>query len=337
MKKIKKLLSGLTLRIKSLYSAANRLLFDRLPPLVGTPLAVLLVIAPIILAILAYHVGRHKHPSSYTVMVTNLEGNSGGSGVIISNNPSESVILTNNHVCDGVLKKGGKIRLVSGEEHAVTGYLAATEHDLCVLTVAADLKNSISVATNAPDLYAPALITGHPALMPNVITNGHFGGRQIITIMLGARKCKDSDLKDDNLKDLCLFFGKVPILKKYESQVVTATIMPGSSGSAVLNSDGELAGLVFAGNSRGLSYAYIVPFEAIRNFLNNEARSISGGKKLRPWLEEADSEEPEEDQEKSTNSQNEKILFQKRCLENFKKNKNITNFCTNILNDIQTM
>lgn len=281
------MLKTTTEKIKGLYLSAETFLFNKLPSAIGTPLAALLIAAPLALAGWAYMAGAKsaKHPSSYTVMLTNLMGNSGGSGVIIETSSSESIILTNSHVCVGALKKGGMAKLVSGEEHLVTGYVLAEEHDLCVVSVAADLKNAIKLADAAPAQYSEATITGHPSLMPNVITKGHFGGRQVIGIIVGVRKCSEADYQNPAIAPYCVFFGIAPIIRQYESQIVTATIMRGSSGSAVLNESNELSGLVFAGNADGLSYAYIVPYEAIRNFLNKEANDIRSVMfKQTPWL-----------------------------------------------------
>lgn len=280
-------------KLKTKLKEAENMLFKALPKGAITALTVIGLITPMALAVLAYKKSqKNAHPSSFTVMITNREGNSGGSGSVIDTSPSESKILTNAHVCIGALKKGGKIRKVDGEEHRVTGYYLSDEHDLCLLTVAADLKNSVKIASQAPDLYEEATITGHPSLMPNIINKGHVSGRMIIDIMTGVRKCTDQDAKDPRKNFLCMMFGIVPIIKSYESMSVSATIMPGSSGSAVLNSNNELAGVVFAGISRGLSYAFTVPYESVRNFLSKEMKQKQN--KLRPWEEESD--KSEEDQ-----------------------------------------
>jgi S1-C subfamily serine protease len=334
MKKLKKMLSKTKASIKKLYLTANDVLFNKLPASIGTPLAALLVVAPVLLAVISYQAGQTKHPSDYTVMITNLDGTRGGSGVIINNSASESVVLTNDHVCKGALKKGGKIRLVSGEEHLVTGYLSASEHDLCVLTVAADLKNSIKIANSAPAPYTPATVTGHPSLMPNVITGGHFGGRQIIPVMVGVKKCTVEDLKNPDLSFLCLFFGVVPVISFFESQVVTATIMPGSSGSAVLNSKNELSGLVFAGNAEGLSYAYVVPYEAIRRFLDTEAlKLIRNGEKKRPWEGSSNVSENELEEEMSLHDARE--IIEQGCSSGSNKDRRIKEFCQDALKSIR--
>ncbi len=325
--RLKKRLNEAKKNVESIYRKVEELLFRRLPSALGAPLAVLLALAPIALAGYMYYLGKSSHPSSYTVMITNMAGTGGGSGVIVSNSSSESVVLSNKHVCDGALKKGGKIRLVSGEEHLVTGYITDVEHDLCALTVAADLKNSIAIADEAPKTYSEGTITGHPALMPNIITKGHFGGREIISLVVGIRKCKDSDMENPQLAPFCSFFGVVPIIRSYESQVVSATIMGGSSGSAVLNEQGELSGLVFAGNARGLSYAYIVPFEAVKNFTASAIGQVTMGMKDRPWLGE---EEEETDADEMSVHEARGFILQK-CTENTTSDIKIITFCKTII------
>lgn len=330
--RLKKRLNKAKKAIESIYRKAEEILFRRLPSALGAPLAAILVVAPLVLAGYMYYLGKNSHPSSYTVMITNMAGTGGGSGVIIKNTPSESVVLSNKHVCDGLLKKGGKIKLVNGEEHVVTGYLTDIEHDLCALTVAADLKKSISIADKSPALYTEGTITGHPALMPNIITKGHFGGREIIQLIVGVRKCKESDMKNPNIAPYCLFFGLAPIVRNYESQVVSATIMGGSSGSAVLNDDGELAGLVFAGNTRGLSYAYIVPYESVKNFAEAAAAELSQGYKDRPWLKE-EFDAMGEEEEMSIQDAREIIIS--KCSELGQKETKILEFCRTISEDIR--
>jgi hypothetical protein len=49
--------------------------------------------------------------------------------------------------------------------------------------------------------------------------------------------------------------------------------MPGSSGSAVFNDRGEIAGLVFAGRGE-LGYAFSVPQAFIYSFVNDEASTL---------------------------------------------------------------
>lgn len=207
-----------------------------------------------------------------TVMITNVEGNSGGSGVVISTTNNESKILTNRHVCE-VATNGGKVTSTNGESHLIKSMYKSNQHDMCMIIVAGNFKHKVNLASSSPELYSDAIISGHPNLLPNVVSKGHFSGNQIIQVMMGFRDCTAEEASDDKLSLVCMFFGGLPIIKTFEAVLATAMIMPGSSGSAVYNSDKELSGLVFAG-SGGMSYAYIVPYEYVSSFVNEEVYEL---------------------------------------------------------------
>lgn len=198
-----------------------------------------------------------------------LGGRGGGSGVIIEHGPAGSKVLTNNHVCE-VVARGGKIELTNGNQHLVTSYAQSALHDLCILTVQSDLGTSATIAKQAPAKFSNIKISGHPSLLPAVITYGHVSGTELIDVFMGVKPCSEEQVREDVS---CLFFGGIPIVKTFESVLVTALIMPGSSGSAVYNDDNEVVGLAFA-RQQGLGYAYTVPTAYMLNFLQNEPKNF---------------------------------------------------------------
>ena len=207
-----------------------------------------------------------------SVMITNVAKTSGGTGIILESSETMSKVLTNSHVCH-VVEKGGLVTGVYGT-FLVSSYKRSKSHDLCLITVEGNLKASTKIADKAPvSYYENALISGHPALMPNVVTSGHFSGRKVITVMKGMKPCTPADLEDPGKAIICMLAGGIPIAERYDSTLVTATIMAGSSGSGVYNSNKELAGVVFAG-SGNLSYAWTVPYESMINFINVESHVI---------------------------------------------------------------
>lgn len=208
-----------------------------------------------------------------TVMVTNISRNSGGSGVVLSSSSSLSKVLTNAHVC-GVVKFGGVVTTTNGIAAFVSSYTISKIHDLCLITVSADLEASTRIAYIAPKKYDKATISGHPRLLPNILTFGHFSDKKIIQVMTGSRECTQSEYLDPDTAIFCIFTGHLPIVKTYESIVVSATIQPGSSGSGVFDSDHRLAALVFAG-SGDLGYTFAVPFEYIEFFLDSELSTLT--------------------------------------------------------------
>ena len=206
-----------------------------------------------------------------TVMIVRPDKRGGGSGVVISSSPTSSQVLTNSHVCK-VAENGGLVKTTSGAEHTVTSFKRSTMHDLCLIEVSADLGKKINIAKNAPKMYEPATVSGHPALLPNTVTQGHFSGNKVIEVMTGFKECTGKETNPEE-QFLCAFLGRLPLIKRYEAVLVTATIMPGSSGSAVYTSKKELGALVFAG-SGSIGYAFTVPHEHIVNFLTKEAPTL---------------------------------------------------------------
>lgn len=217
------------------------------------------------------HPTNDKSIASTSAMITNMASNSGGTGVVYQSTNSESKILTNAHVC-GVVKNGG---LVSTNKHLamVSSYKVSQLHDLCMISVRENLGINTEVASSAPELYSPAIISGHPALLPTLITKGHFSEKEIINVMIGMKKCEKEDFENPDYGPLCMFLGFLPKVRTYRAQVVSPTIMPGSSGSAVFNDSGRISGLVFAGQGE-LGYGHIVPWEYVYYFVNEELDSL---------------------------------------------------------------
>lgn len=210
---------------------------------------------------------------SNSVSITNNESNSGGSGTVLKSSDSASYVLTNSHVCE-VAEEGG---LVHGEAgtFAVAGLKHSKEHDLCLIKVMGNLQASTKLAKQGAVPYrSEASISGHPSLYPTVVTKGHFSGRETIQVMTGVEECtKEMVEKNPDILMMCIFMGGIPVVKNYESILVSATIMPGSSGSGVFNKDNELTGVAFAGSGE-LGYAWTVPYEYVRNFLLVESKSM---------------------------------------------------------------
>lgn len=255
-------------RLNSLVAFVERVLGLGVKLLIGVG-----VVGIALLAIILASKLEKPNITSPTVMITNLKGNSGGSGVVISKSQRQSQVLTNAHVCE-ILETGGIVTTTGGDSHTVSEYKVSEQHDLCLITVNADLKFVAPVARRSPKMYEEATISGHPKLLPNVVATGHFSGNKVINVLVKWRECTEEDFEDDETALACLFFdGKLPIVRSYETVLVTAMIMPGSSGSAVYNSDLEISGLVFAGSGE-MSYAYIVPLEFIQNFLEKEVNTL---------------------------------------------------------------
>lgn len=202
-----------------------------------------------------------------SVKILNLKKDRGGSGSILRSSSGGSDILTNEHVCS-LLDKGGVI-LRESEEFLVVAYKTYEIHDLCLVRVKENLEVNLNVAPSTPVKFQSAITSGHPALLPHVLSRGDFSGIELVDVLVGIQPCKGNEPVEDMLN--CLFMGGLPIVRSYEAQLVSATILPGSSGSAVFNALGEISGVVFASRSRELSYALIVPHSYVKDFINIES------------------------------------------------------------------
>lgn len=206
-----------------------------------------------------------------TVMITRYDGRSGGTGVIISSEKDQSKVLTNAHVC-GLLKSGGLVR-TDTQKGVVKSYQVSNIHDLCLVTVNTNFHVNTVLAPSEPDVYEDAIVSGHPHLLPVIVTRGIFSQKELINIMINVRPCTPDEAINDRTAIYCNLLGGIPIVRSFEAQVVSATIMPGSSGSAVFNKEGEISGLVFAG-SGDFGYALVVPYEYINGFFEHELPTL---------------------------------------------------------------
>lgn len=199
--------------------------------------------------------------SKVTAMIVNASGKNGGSGVILASGLAGSLVLTNKHVCE-VVVAGGNVKTTTGT-YPVTDFKVYPKHDLCLVKVSENLGIRTQIADGTPEIYTESIVAGHPHLLPVIVSRGHFSETMQIEVMIGSEPCTKKE--SGEMLMYCLFYGRKPIIKKYDSQVISSLIMPGSSGSGVFNKSGEIAGLVFAG-SDGLSYAYIVPQNFVLEF-----------------------------------------------------------------------
>lgn len=216
----------------------------------------------------------HRAPPAYhraTVSITNLAQNSGGSGTIVSSSPGLSVVLTNAHVCE-VAKNGGLVNTDDGKSYPIQGYKQSATHDLCLAAVNADLKVSAKLSPTAPQFMDSSTVSGHPHLLPTIVTHGHVSGKKLIQLIVGIKECTKEDFESAPL--ICLLAGGLPIIKTFDSQITSNLIQPGSSGSGVFNIRGELIAVVFAG-SGDLGFNFAVPYEFVKAFLEVESGTLA--------------------------------------------------------------
>jgi len=200
-----------------------------------------------------------------SVRIYNLEENSGGSGSVYRSYKNASYILTNKHICR-LIEPGGLVEH-NGVKFLITHYKKFPQHDLCLIRIPVNLQINLQIANTLSETSDIAIVSGHPNLLPHILTKGHLSDRMDIQLITGIKKCTPEDLTNDPMK--CAWFGGNPVIETFDSQVVSNLIKPGSSGSAVFNTLGQLIGVIYAGSGRDFSHGFIVPHIYLLYFTQN--------------------------------------------------------------------
>jgi S1-C subfamily serine protease len=192
-----------------------------------------------------------------SVRVYNKKKNSGGTGSILKSTKNGSKILTNKHVCR-LIEQGGYVEQ-NETYYPVESYKKFDDHDLCLISVEYNFNISLRISKTIAKPSDTIYVSGHPRLLPHILTKGHLSDNMRINLIIGVVPCEKPSME-------CMFFGGEPIIREFDSQVISNLISPGSSGSAVFNDAGEIVGVVFAGMGE-LSRGFIVPQKYILYFL----------------------------------------------------------------------
>lgn len=189
--------------------------------------------------------------------VRQQESVSAGSGIIISQNDSELLILTNNHVVEG----SDTLTVSFIDEESVEADIKGTDstRDLAVVAVKLeDIKSStmdkIAVATLGD---STKLKVGEPAI---AIGNALGYGQSVTSGIVSATK---------------------RTLEGFEGELIQtdAAINPGNSGGALLNANGEVIGIntvkIAVNEVEGIGYAIPISdvSDMVTKLMNRETRS----------------------------------------------------------------
>jgi S1-C subfamily serine protease len=198
-----------------------------------------------------------------TVKITNKESSSGGTGTIIESGVFGSLIITNKHVCESI--ETDWLIVNNNKGYRINRYKTFDRHDLCIIETKANLNVSVKISGTFPKIGDKSVVSGHPMLLPQTVTTGHYGDEIKINVVTSVRECTEEESTEDPMG--CSFFGK-PVTEIHDAQYSTNLIQPGNSGSGVFNEKGELSAVVFAG-SQSLSFSFVVPLLYITYFIKN--------------------------------------------------------------------
>ena len=189
--------------------------------------------------------------------ISQQESESAGSGIIISQNDSELLVVTNNHVVEG----SDTLTVTFNDGNSVEAQIKGTDsaRDLAVVAVpldkiSDDTMNAIKVATLGD---SDSLKVGEPAI---AIGNALGYGQSVTTGIVSATG-----------RTIAGFDG--------EYIQTDAAINPGNSGGALLNANGEVIGINSAkiNSSAVEGMGFAIPIsdasDVIQNLMNKETRS----------------------------------------------------------------
>lgn len=206
-----------------------------------------------------------KNPivSRSIVKVLNAAGTGGGTGWITTTKRGNLVIVTNDHVCEVATNGVARIENYAGRTTFSKILERDFDHDLC--TLEATEGPTLTVADNTPSRYDSISTFGHPLLEPAQPATGLFLG-SIVTSYLyekGSLGCKNGTAEIN----VQTFFGVISACEKTEAtNLSNIPTYPGNSGSPVLNTSGEVVGVINSADSR-TNHGAFVPLPYVKDIL----------------------------------------------------------------------
>jgi len=205
---------------------------------------------------------------SQTIFISNPEGaehQGSATGFQVKAPSGRVYTLTNAHVCD--LQKDGvlMIKLHSGRSIPRRVIEVYTENDLC-LVEGLEGYGGLSLASSY-SILDENFVLGFPLGEEMDFSRGYLKGLGTVYILTGIpfEQCKGPRLKPIVVPTL---FGPFPMcVLEHQAIKTNIPIFPGNSGSAMVNSFGNVTGVIFA-SSNQTNWGSAVPLETIKTFLS---------------------------------------------------------------------
>jgi S1-C subfamily serine protease len=215
-------------------------------------------------------------------MVKGKMNGGGGTGFAVQAPSGQSYVVTNSHVCEGVLRQtadpaANQVIVVTPTGPMVRRILQNSDTtDLCIIE---GIPGVTGLQLGEMLMNGEfAFVVGHPLLRPLTVTRGEIVGKMDVTILDHFMEDGEDDAKCSKPKNLILhteidFFGiikipvKVCLVITKAATMTTATIFPGNSGSPLVDWMGNIVGVAFA--SDNTNWGIAVSLSDLRSFLSH--------------------------------------------------------------------
>jgi S1-C subfamily serine protease len=188
----------------------------------------------------------------------------GGTGFAVVAPSGAVYTLTNAHIC--ALAENNKLMAhkEDGTEILIKVLEVSPEADMCLAEAVPGVPGLLLAHSLKPHQLVIAL--GHPLLLPLVFNYGYVIGEE--TVEVADEGDKDCSGPAKHKESVPTFLGVEDICVVSRLATNTSTVIyPGNSGSPMLDSSGDVAGIYFAGSSR-TNWGSAVPLRQVKAFLS---------------------------------------------------------------------
>lgn len=215
----------------------------------------------------------------------------GGTGFAIKAPSGVSYILTNDHVC-GVSSDKQTVLVTDEEGNGIRRRIIAHDDssDLCLIEGLPSVQG-LSLAGSEASVGDTMIAVGHPHLLPLTLSKGEFIGKKDVQIMMGiisvtnpesgevmpippekggmtAEQCA---MPKNKIVEIPYIFGimiRACMVNIHDAYQTNVQVLPGNSGSPVVNFWGNVEAVVFASDDSVFWGSFISLYD-IRYFLRN--------------------------------------------------------------------
>lgn len=189
---------------------------------------------------------------------------SGGTGFSINAPSGKRYIVTNKHVC-GLRDASNHITVkfpTLKRKYQRRVIEISTEHDLCLIESLPSFNKGLDVAREAI-IGQTTYAVGHPKLYALTVSKGQLIEEASIMVqMSGAKKPTIYDRIKTSQFSLMLN------VKKFKASRFVIYSRGGNSGSPIVNDQGQVISVLFAGNREDNMETYGVPLRFLKSFIS---------------------------------------------------------------------